>query len=178
MEAPPAHNLVLVGFMGTGKSSLARILAQKTGCPLLDTDAEIEKQCSQPPSEIFREKGEAHFRDLETALLKSLAGKSGLIISTGGGMVIREENRRLLRELGLVVWLHAEEEVVYNRVSRNNRRPLLQTANPRATMRQLFALREPWYREVAHLQIDTGKMSHGKAVSAVLLAAGWECKPA
>lgn len=177
MLAHIARNIILVGFMGTGKSSLARILSRKTGCLLLDTDTEIEKKTGQLSTLIFATKGEDYFRDLETDLIKSLHEKSGYIISTGGGMVIREENRRHLREVGLVVWLHASEEVIYERVSRNDRRPLLQTDDPRSTLHELLQRREPWYREVAHIQINTGQMSRGKAVAVVLEAAGWKCKP-
>ena len=177
MFAPIARNIVFVGFMGTGKSSLARIISRKTGCLLVDTDSEIGKLSGKTPTEIFQTDGEAHFRDLETNLLKSFAERSGLVISTGGGMVIRDENRFLLSQLGLVVWLRAPEPIIFERVSRNQRRPLLQTANPRDTLRQLFALREPWYREVADLEIDTGNTSLNGAVPTVLQAAGWSCKP-
>ncbi|MEO7932660.1 MAG: shikimate kinase [Chthoniobacterales bacterium] len=173
----PARNILLVGFMGTGKSSLARILARKTGCLLVDTDAAIEKKAGEPISAIFAGRGENVFREIETEVLRSHLGQSGCIISTGGGMVVREENRRLLPQIGLVVWLRASEEVIFERVSRNNRRPLLQTPDPRGTLHDLLVLREPWYREVAQLEIDTGKVSRGQAVSTVLEAAGWSCKP-
>ncbi len=174
----PARNIILVGFMGTGKSSLARILARKIGCPLVDTDTAIEKKAGQPISAIFAESGENAFREIETEVLRAHLDKSGCIISTGGGMVIREENRQLLPQIGLVVWLHASEAVIYERVSRNNRRPLLQTADPRGTLHELLVLREPWYREVAQLEINTGRVNRGEAVSLILEAAGWTCKPA
>ena len=177
MSAPIARNILLVGFMGTGKSSLAQILSRKTGALLVDSDSTIEKQTGMPISTLFAERGEEAFRDAETELLRTQLEKSGYIISTGGGMVIREENRQLLREIGLVVWLRASEEVIFSRVSRNSRRPLLQTADPRGTLHALLETREPWYREVADLEIDTGKLSRETGARAVLQAAGWECQP-
>ena len=177
MPAPIARNIILIGFMGTGKSSLARVLSRKTGALLVDTDSTIEKQQGAPISAIFAQHGEAFFRDAETALLKSYLPKNGCILSTGGGMVVRQENRALLSEIGLVVWLKASEDVIFSRVSRNSRRPLLQTPDPRRTLHELLTLREPWYREVANLAIDTGETTRELATRTVLQAAGWECKP-
>ncbi|HEX8372136.1 MAG TPA: shikimate kinase [Chthoniobacterales bacterium] len=178
MPAQIARNIILVGLMGTGKSSLARILSRRTGALLIDTDVEIEKRESRKIAAIFAESGEAYFRTLETELLREYQEKNGCIISTGGGIVITEENRRLLPDLGLVVWLHASLDVIFGRVSKNNHRPLLRTADPKSTLQELFELREPWYREVAHLQVDTGENNRTEAVRLVLEAAGWQCKTA
>jgi len=177
MPARIARNILLVGLMGTGKSSLARYLSRKTGCPVLDTDAEIERAAGEPISGLFAKRGEEYFRDAETKLLRDYFDRAGFIVSTGGGMVIRQENREMLGEMGLVVWLQASEEVIFGRVSRNSKRPLLQTEDPRGTLHALSVSREPWYREVAQLEIDTGRLSRHEAARGVLETAGWICKP-
>ena len=116
---PARQNLVLVGFMGTGKSTIGRQVARRLGFQFLDMDHVIVEREGAPVAELFAERGEPAFRDLETAALRSLGHLNRVVISTGGGAVVREENRPLLRELGFVVGLTASEEVIYERVSRN-----------------------------------------------------------
>ena len=176
MSASIARNILIIGLMGTGKSSLARILSRKTGALLVDTDLRIEKELGMPISAVFAQHGEAFFRDSETKLLTLQTKMNGCIISTGGGMVIKEENRKILREMGLVVWLRASVETIFARVSRNKNRPLLHNSDPVGTLRKLAEIREPWYREIAHLEIDTGSTTRSASVETILRAAGWECK--
>ncbi len=171
-------NIVLIGFMGSGKSSIGRLVAQRLGFQFIDTDALIVERARVEISEIFAQQGEAAFRDLESSTLESLAHYQRCVISTGGGIVLREKNRDLLRGLGLVVWLTASEEVIYERVSRNTKRPLLQTANPRATIAELFAARRAVYEQAAEVTIDSSYLSREQAADEVIAAArrafAWE----
>ena len=129
-------------------------------------------------SEIFARHGEAHFRALETALLESLRHTERAVISTGGGIILAETNRRVLRELGLVVALTASEEIIFERVVRNSRRPLLQTSDPRRTVRELLATRRPFYESTAHFVLDTSQRTHAEAADAIVAEArrtfSWE----
>ncbi len=162
------QNIVLIGFMGTGKSSIGRLLAGKLRYQFLDTDRLIIEHAGMNIPEIFARHGEAHFRDLESALLESLKGKSSRVMATGGGIVVREGNRPLLRELGFVVALTASEEVLFKRVSRNTNRPLLQTENPRETLRTMFAQRRDLYNEVAQVTIDTTDLTQEEVAQSIL----------
>jgi shikimate kinase len=171
-EAPP-KNLVLIGFMGSGKSTVGRELHSRLGYDLVDMDSVIEQRESRPIARIFEENGEEYFRDLETALLKELADVGGprRIVSTGGGVVGREENRELLRKMGYVVWLHAPVDVIYERTSRNRDRPLLHTDNPIERISVLLEKRKPWYEETAHLKVDTNGLDGGELAMGILESA-------
>lgn len=170
MSSQP-HNLVLVGFMGSGKSSIGRLVAGRLGFQFFDTDAVIVKRAQMEISEIFQRDGEEAFRAMETAAIESLLPLRRCVIATGGGAVLRERNRALLRELGFVVLLTASEEVIFERVSRNTRRPLLQTPNPRETVSRLLAERQPCYAAAAHWTLDTSHLSHAQAAEAVIAEA-------
>lgn len=152
--------IALVGLMGCGKSTVGKELSRQTGMPLLDMDTVIEEQIGKSIPEIFSECGEAHFRALETALLRYLAERrydgerKPPIISTGGGVVMREENRRLLRQLGFVVWLNADVRTLLQRTARSSHRPLLRNADPEGTLRRLLAERAPAYAATAHYSLD------------------------
>lgn len=154
-------NLVLIGFMGCGKTTVGRELHRNLQYPLIDTDQEIEHRTGRSIREIFAgEGGEGAFRDMENALLRELAdgqddSQPRRIISTGGGICGRMENRVLLQRLGYVVWLHAPIHVIIERTGKSQERPLLNTENPQERIRALMAEREPLYRETAHLDIDT-----------------------
>ncbi len=167
------ENIVLIGFMGSGKTTVGRELHQRLGYPLTDTDRSIEEKMGKKITEIFKEEGESAFRDFETLQLLELAKESDArqIISTGGGVVIRPENRSLLRKLGYVVWLHAPEEVIFERTSRNQDRPLLNHPDARDRVRNLLAEREPWYRETAHLKIDTTGLDSNEIATGILESA-------
>ena len=121
--------------------------------------------------EIFAERGEPFFRDRESAALRALQDRHGFIFATGGGIVLREENRERLRALGVVAWLTATEDVLFERVSRNERRPLLHTADPRATLVELLRAREPLYRSCAHFAVDTSGKTHAEGAREVLAGA-------
>lgn len=160
---------MLIGFMGTGKSSVGKTLARITGLPRFDTDEIVSTRFGLPVTEIFARFGEEKFREAETEALAQLAGRRGpAIIVTGGGIVLRPENVTILRELGRLVSLKADEETLFRRISRRRTRPLLQTENPRATMVELLRAREPIYREIADVLIDTSRLSHEEVAEAIL----------
>ena len=138
--------IVLIGFMGAGKSSVGRTLARMTGLPRFDIDEMIGARFGLTVTEIFEKHGEEQFREAETEALRGLTGKQAAIIVTGGGIVLRAENRRLLSELGTVIYLSAEEETLFVRLSRRSSRPLLRTEDPRTTVTELLRSRLPVYR--------------------------------
>lgn len=170
---PHSHpdNLVLIGFMGSGKSSVGRLAAKALGFQFLDTDQTIVERSGRPISEIFATDGEAGFRALETEVIASLAHIGRCVISTGGGAVLSPRNRELLRALGFVVCLTASDDVLFERVSRNTKRPLLQTENPRETLANLVHERNALYSETAHWTLDTSNISQTGAVDAIIAAA-------
>ena len=152
------HNIALVGFMGTGKSSTGNHLADLAGFEFVDTDALIEKQTGKSISQIFSGHGEAMFRDLETQMGVALAGRQGLVIATGGGFILREENLETLKSHALVVCLWASPEVIFERVRFQDSRPLLKSPDPLATIRSMLAEREPVYRK-ADVLVNTEQRS-------------------
>ncbi|MEK6231162.1 MAG: shikimate kinase [Luteolibacter sp.] len=166
-------NIVLIGFMGSGKSTVGRQLHQRLGYPLSDMDQLIEQTIGKKITAIFKEEGESAFRDFETLKLLEIAKQTDTrhIISTGGGIVIRPQNRSLLRKLGYVVWLHAPEDVIYQRTSRNRDRPLLNQENARERIASLMEERNPWYEETAHLKIDTAGLDSNEIATGILESA-------
>lgn len=159
---------MLIGFMGAGKSSAGRALARLTGLPRFDTDEMVSVRFGLPVTEIFSRFGEDQFRDAETEALRQLSSSIPAIIVTGGGIVLRAENVKILRGLGSVISLEADEETLFGRISRRTTRPLLQTANPRATLTELLRKREPIYREIADIRIDTSRLTHDEVAEAIL----------
>ena len=153
-------NLVLIGPMGSGKSSLARQLARLTARRWVDTDKMVVQRVGLPITEIFAQQGEATFRQLETEALTSLRQEHRLIVATGGGIVTQPDNLSLLRSLGCVIFLTASLEVLFERVSRNQHRPLLHTADPAGTLRELYARRLPLYTACAHFVVNTTSGTH------------------
>lgn len=169
----PPKNIVLIGFMGSGKSTVGRELHQRLGYPWIDTDHLIEQRQRKSISAIFAESGEEAFREMETCLLEELSEPDAprRIISTGGGIIGRERNRSLLRGLGYVVWLHAPTSVILERTSKNRDRPLLQTEDPVARIEALLAVRKPWYAETAHLKVETAGLDCGELATGILESA-------
>jgi len=146
-------NLVLTGFMGTGKTSVAKELSRILGRKIIDVDAEIEKK-GTPIKEIFRKHGEPYFRDLETAMLKEVSGNRAVIISTGGGVVLRKENMEALRKTGIIICLGASPETILERTSKTAERPLLQVEEPLTKIKELLSAREACYKD-ADIAINT-----------------------
>lgn len=157
--------------MGAGKSSVARELARRGARRWVDTDRLVAERAGMTIPDIFSREGEEGFRQRESDALRSLDGSRCLIVATGGGIVTRPENLPLLRALGGVVFLTASEDVLFERVSRTRHRPLLQTADPRATLVDLLARRAPFYAACAHFTLDTSPLDHAGAAEAIL---SWE----
>lgn len=147
-------NIVLTGFMGTGKTEVGRILSRKLGYLLVDADTEIEKEQGMTITEIFKQYGEPKFRDIESNVIKRLSEMKNAIISTGGGAVLRQENMDNLRKNGIIVCLTASPKTILKRTSNNNDRPLLQVESPLQKIKELLEFRRPYY-EKADIMIDT-----------------------
>lgn len=152
-------NIFLVGLMGAGKTSVGKLLARRLGKTFLDCDHEIERTTGVRIPVIFEIEGEEGFRARERKMLAELARGSDLVLATGGGAVLAAENRRVLMQNGLVVYLRAAPHDLYQRTRHDRNRPLLQTADPLAKLTALFAERDPLYREVADAIVDTGHQS-------------------
>jgi len=154
--------------MGVGKSLVGKALEQKTGLSRFDTDEITSSKLKMPIKEIFSTHGEEHFRNLETETLRSISLEKPAIIVTGGGIVLRAENVDLLRQLGIVVWLDADEKTLRMRIRSLSDRPLLQTANPGATLSELLAAREPLYRRAADLRVDVSQKQPEEVAELIL----------
>jgi shikimate kinase len=164
-----AKSIVLVGMMGAGKSSVGRALEWRTGLARLDTDEAVAAHFGMSISEIFEKHGEEKFRDAETEVLRSFGPDRATIIVTGGGIVLRPENVDLLKGLGAIVWLNADEMTLFERASRRNTRPLLQKDDPRAVFSELFRKRAPIYKTAADFEIDTSKLTHDEVAEIILI---------
>jgi shikimate kinase len=150
-------SIFLVGMMGAGKTTVGRLLARRLKLRFVDSDREIESRCGVKIPVIFEIEGEAGFRAREAQVIAELAALDGVVLATGGGVVIAEANRRLLAARGTVIYLCARPEDLYERVRHDRNRPLLATADPLARLRQLYAERDPLYRSIADVVVDTGK---------------------
>jgi shikimate kinase len=173
MTEHPHKNIVLIGFMGSGKSTIGRDLSRSLRYPLIDTDALIVQRVGKPITKIFADEGETAFRNLESAVLGDLTSTptERHIISTGGGIITRPENRTLLRQLGYVVWLVVSPTEILHRTRRNKNRPLLNTNNPEEAIRALLEQRTPAYRNTAHLAIETDKLTFPEITTGIIESA-------
>ena len=166
--------LYLIGARGTGKSTVGRVLAARLGWGFIDADERLEAAAGTTIAEIFASEGEKRFRDRESAVLAELAGLSRHVIATGGGIVLREANRELLRNSGCVVWVTAMPEVAFARLQADPitaaRRPNLTPKGGIEEMQTVMAAREPLYREVAQIIVDVGSLSPESAADAILTA--------
>lgn len=149
------HNLILVGPMGAGKSTIGRLLAKELRIPFKDSDKEIEHRTGADIPWIFDVEGEPGFREREQAMIAELCALDGVVIATGGGAVLRETNRAILKAGGQVIYLFTSIEQQLGRTSRDRNRPLLQTSNPEKVLVDLMSVRDPLYREIADLIIET-----------------------
>ncbi len=142
-----SRNLILVGLMGAGKSSVGRIVAHQLGIPFVDSDAEIERVSRMTISELFAAYGEEEFRALETRVMKRLLKNGPRVVSTGGGAFINNRTRKHIKKGGLSIWLKADLDVLWERVNKRDTRPLLKTENPKQTLENLMNARYPIYAE-------------------------------
>ncbi len=178
LECGQAHgDIILIGMMGCGKSTVGRTLSIDLERPFLDMDALIEEQIGKSIPDIFREDGEAHFRSLETALLRYLvegrhSPAEGCVLSTGGGVPLRPENRELMRQLGFIIWLRVDVDVLYERTMRSNHRPLLaQAESLHERLTSLCETRYPIYEQTAHYIIDSSRKDICDVADEIKLAA-------
>ena len=171
-----AANLYLVGMMGAGKTTVGRLLARRLKLRFFDSDQEIERRCGVKVPLIFDIEGEAGFRARESQVLAELTALDGIVLATGGGAVLAEQNRRRLGERGTVVYLCARPEDLYERVRQDRSRPLLATPDPLARLQELYAQRDPLYREVADVVVDTGRQTVTNLARALVKELGDRCK--
>jgi len=153
----PDETIVLVGPMGSGKSTVGRNLAYLLDKEFVDSDHELESRCGADIPWIFDIEGEQGFRRRETAVLEDLSSKENVVIATGGGAILEPRNRQILKKTGRVVYLTASLDVLFSRVMKDSTRPLLQVENPRQVYREIFHQREPLYRETAELIVSGDK---------------------
>jgi shikimate kinase len=153
------RNVFLVGMMGAGKTTAGRLMARRLKREFLDTDLEVERRCGVKVPVIFEIEGEAGFRQREAAVIAELTARENVVLATGGGAVLDEANRRHLAARGTVIYLHAPPPALYERVRQDRNRPLLATADPQARLQELYAVRDPLYREIADVVVDTGRQS-------------------
>lgn len=161
--------IALVGLPGSGKTTVGRQLARRLQLPFIDSDHEIEVRIGCSIREFFDREGEVRFRDIEQEVLDTLTQGPAHVLSTGGGAVLREANRKHLRERGRVVYLKSTPEELFRRLRHDTNRPLLQVADPLAKLRSLFSERDPLYKQVAHFVLETGRPSVATLVNMIVM---------
>jgi shikimate kinase len=152
-------NLILVGMMGSGKTTMGRLLARRLAKDFVDSDEEIIRRTGVTVGHIFDIEGEVGFRVRETAVLRDLTKRKNMVLATGGGSVLRDENRAMLRNSGIVIYLRASVHDLWQRTRQDRSRPLLQTKDPHAKLAELFGQRDPLYQQVADIVVQSGKQS-------------------
>lgn len=167
----------LVGLPGSGKTTVGRKLAHRLGVSFLDTDQTIEREAGCSIRDIFARDGESRFRDLEQQTLLALVEQHSGVLSTGGGVVLRAPNREVLRERTSVVYLRSSPDELFRRLRHDKTRPLLQVADPLQRLQELFATRDPLYRETAHWVVDTGQPSVSSLVTMIEKKIGAGLRP-
>ncbi len=166
---PLTRSIVLIGMMGAGKSSVGAVLQRRTGIPCIDLDDVMEEKAGTSIAEIFTREGESGFRDLEGKILTDVPTSLRAIIVTGGGIVERPENQAKLRQLGIIVWLDADPEILFARATESRLRPLLASAqDPKKTFVELLRKRRPTYQQLAHLRVDTSGLTQVETADKVL----------
>ncbi len=162
------ENIYLIGLMGAGKTTIGRSLARALAVPFYDSDKAIEENTGVDIPTIFEFEGEEGFRDREQKMLQQLTKINGIVLATGGGAILREENRQLLKENGFIVYLQCSVDRILERTRRDSQRPLLNTENPRERIETLFEQREPLYLATADYKVDTGVLQSKVVVSHIL----------
>ncbi len=165
------ENIILFGFMGTGKTAVGKLLAEKLNMEYVDMDDIIEEKEKISITKIFATKGEPYFRKVESEVAKEIAEKQGLVVATGGGVVLNPENIRMLEKTGVGICLSASAETIYNRVKDETHRPLLKVKDPLKKIVDLLNFRAPYYAKVSH-QIDTTSMSVPEIVKRIIKIVG------
>ena len=165
-------NVILVGMMGSGKTTVGRLVAERTGREFIDLDEMIEQQVGKRIAQIFEEVGEEGFRELETQTLREIAGATHAVIATGGGLVIKAENRRILQDLGIVVWLDAPPDELLKRIGNDESRPMLHGQNPMKRLERLLSERRGFYADASNIHLDTTELTPEEIAERVSLELG------
>jgi shikimate kinase len=163
-----AHNIYLIGLMGAGKTTIGKQLAKTLRVPFYDSDKAIEESTGVDIPTIFEFEGEQGFRDREQKMIQYLAQMQGIVLATGGGAILRPENRQALKDTGFVVYLQCSIDRILERTRRDTQRPLLKTDNPKARLEELFSQRESLYLACADFMVDTGLHKSKAVVSQIL----------
>jgi len=161
--------VALVGLPGSGKSTVGRVLARRMGLDFIDSDQVIEQRLKCSIREFFEREGEERFRDIEQAVIDELTLAAPCVLATGGGAVLRADNRQHLRERSRVVYLYSPPDELFRRLRNDRNRPLLQVADPLQRLRDLYLQRDPLYRETAHFVIETGRPSVATLVNMIVM---------
>ena len=161
--------IALIGMPGGGKSTVGRHLGRRLGASFVDTDVVVEQRIGCPIRTFFEQEGEDRFRDVESEVLNEVVAGPHGVVATGGGIVLRESNRELLRSATVCVYLRSTPEELFRRLRHDMKRPLLQVADPLARLREMFAKRDPLYRDAAHFVIETGRPSVPTLVNMILM---------
>jgi shikimate kinase len=164
-----SNNIFLIGLMGAGKSTVGKVLAKKLGRRFLDADHVIEDRCGVKIPVIFEMEGEEGFRKREAQIIREITAEHDIILATGGGAVLLPENRKALSERGTVIYLHANPIELWYRTKGGEGRPLLRSGDPKIILENLYALRDPLYREIADHVIETGKPSVNQLVNTLIM---------
>ncbi len=164
----PAQRIFLIGPMGAGKTTIGRQLAKTLSMDFADSDHEIEQRTGADIPLIFDLEGEEGFRQREMTVIDELSQRDNLVLATGGGAVLREENRRRLHDRGAVIYLQTGIDQLLQRTSHDRNRPLLQTDNPRKKFEELMAIREPLYLQTAHITINTSQQNINHTVNKII----------
>ena len=170
MPSGGKSTIVLIGMMGSGKSTLGKQLARRLRRTFFDSDAEIVRRTGASIAHIFEVEGESGFRKRESEELLRLMAQPNAVVATGGGAILAEPNRRLLRENAIVLYLHASVETLYDRTRHSKDRPLLAVPDPKERLMQLYAVRDPLYRETAHAIVESDQSRLGDMVLRLLQA--------
>ncbi len=155
----PSHNILLIGLMGAGKTTIGRLLARHRDLQFVDSDHEIEARCGVSIPTIFEIEGEEGFRKRETCVIDELSRRRGIVLGTGGGVVLNPLNRQRLKGRGVVIYLRCQPQELYLRTRHDRNRPLLQTEDPLARLQSLYEQRHPLYMQTADVVLDTGRQS-------------------
>jgi shikimate kinase len=169
MQTQLPRPIALIGMPGGGKSTVGRQLARHLNVPFVDSDVEIEKRIGCSIRAFFEREGEARFREVEQEIIAELLCRKDAVVATGGGVVLRDANRAVLHDNANVVYLRSTAEELFRRLRHDTRRPLLQVADPLRKLRQLYAERDPLYRQTAHFVIETGRPSVSTLVNMILM---------
>ena len=169
-------HLILIGFRGSGKTTIAEHLAARLELPMVDADDQVEQLAGKSIAELFRDEGEPHFRDLESQVLAEICGREPHVVATGGGAILREENRQALIAAGQVVWLRVLPATAHQRIHGDplsaDRRPNLKGSGDLTEIQELLALRDPIYGQSAHLAVDTELRDPAELAEEIILRLG------